>query len=191
MNPEKKRIFKRKAFKKLCILTWGILMVISNPHMLPAQRTLKKSTTSMKKIIRKDKPNILWITTEGLPLKVLSCYGGTLIKTPNIDRIAKEGMLFQNSFCTNGLCAPSRATLLTGKYSHLNGMLANPGDVTGVQENYFDAKQETFARILQQNRYKTGIVGKWHLKDKAGKASNTGETGFHYFVIKNGEGGPY
>jgi len=191
MNPEKKRIFKRKAFKKLCILTWGILMVISNPHMLPAQRTLKKSTTSMKKIIRKDKPNILWITTEGLPLKVLSCYGGTLIKTPNIDRIAKEGMLFQNSFCTNGLCAPSRATLLTGKYSHLNGMLANPGEVTGVQENYFDAKQETFARILQQNGYKTGIVGKWHLKDKDGKASNPGEAGFDYFVFKNGAGGPY
>jgi arylsulfatase A-like enzyme len=191
MNTQKKKVFKGKSFKQLGILILGILIVFSNAQMTLAQKTSKKSASSIKKDITKRKPNILWITTEGLPLKVLSCYGGTLIQTPNIDRIAKEGMLFQNSFCTNGLCAPSRATLLTGKYSHLNGMLANPGNVTGVQDNYFDAKQETFARILQQNGYKTGIVGKWHLKDKDGKASNPGEAGFDYFVFKNGAGGPY
>jgi arylsulfatase A-like enzyme len=137
-------------------------------------------------------PNIVWITTEGLPLKVMSCYGGTLIQTPNIDRLAKEGMLFRNSFCTNGLCAPSRATLLTGKYSHLNGMTTNPGETTGgVTNSSFDPNQETFARILQEHGYKTGMVGKWHLVDKDGMASNPGIAGFDYFVFKNGAGGPY
>ena len=61
------------------------------------------------------RPNVLWITGEGIPLKALSCYGSTLIQTPHIDRIANEGMRFENSFVTNALCAPSRATLLTGQ----------------------------------------------------------------------------
>jgi hypothetical protein len=61
------------------------------------------------------RPNILWITTEGVPTTALSCYGSRLIETPNIDRIAQEGMRFENSFTTNALCAPSRATLLTGR----------------------------------------------------------------------------
>lgn len=72
-------------------------------------------------------PNILWITGEGVPISALSCYGSKLIQTPNIDRIANEGMRFENAFCTNALCAPSRATLLTGTYNHVNGMLGNPG----------------------------------------------------------------
>src|SRR5690242_15727204 len=134
------------------------------------------------------KPNILWITGEGVPVSALSCYGSRLIKTPNIDRIANEGMRFTNSFCTNALCAPSRATLLTGKYDHLNGMLSNPGETTGgVTESTtsFDASQETLPKILKRNGYQTGIVGKWHLP------ANPGECGFDYFVYKNGAGGPY
>src|ERR1700739_2412561 len=68
------------------------------------------------------KPNLLWITIEGVPLSVIGCYGSKLMSTPHIDRLANEGMRFDNSFTTNALCAPSRAVLLTGKYSHLNGM---------------------------------------------------------------------
>lgn len=132
------------------------------------------------------KPNILWITTEGVPLSALSCYGSTLIHTPNIDRIAREGMRFENSFTTNALCAPSRATLLTGKYSHLNGMLTNPGTTTGLpNSSTFDAAQETLPKILRRHGYQTGLVGKWHLP------ANPGEAGFDYFVFKRGAGGPY
>jgi arylsulfatase A-like enzyme len=130
--------------------------------------------------------NILWITREGVPLSALSCYGSQLIQTPNIDRIAREGMRFENSFTTNALCAPSRATLLTGKYSHLNGMHSNPSDTTnGVTRASFDAAQETVPKILRRAGYQTGMVGKWHLP------VNPSEAGFDYFVFKHGAGGPY
>ena len=134
------------------------------------------------------RPNFLWITTEGVPLKVLGCYGSQLMSTPHIDRIANEGMRFDNSFVTNALCAPSRATLLTGKYNHLNGMLANPGDTTqGVTaaSSSFDASQQTLPKILKSHGYQTGMVGKWHLP------ANPGKTGFDYFVFKPNAGGPY
>ncbi|HET7105034.1 MAG TPA: sulfatase, partial [Terracidiphilus sp.] len=132
------------------------------------------------------RPNILWITTEGVPLSVLSCYGSQLMQTPNIDRIAREGMRFDNSFTTNALCAPSRATLLTGKYSHLNGMRSNPPDTTqGVTTSTFDPAQETLPKILRRAGYQTGLVGKWHLM------ANPGEAGFDYFVFKRNAGGPY
>lgn len=134
------------------------------------------------------RPNILWITGEGVPTAALSCYGGRLISTPNIDRIAKEGMRFTNSFVTNGLCAPSRATLLTGTYNHINGMYGNPGvpaAKTGSMVPHFDPAQETFPKILKRHGYRTGMVGKWHLP------VNPAATGFDYFVYKNGAGGPY
>jgi arylsulfatase A-like enzyme len=133
------------------------------------------------------KPNILWITGEGVPVQALSCYGSQLIKTPNIDRIANEGVRFDNAFTTNALCAPSRATLLTGTYTHINGMIGNP-DVPGIPESempHFDAAQETLPKILKRHGYQTGMVGKWHLP------VNPAETGFDYFVYKEGAGGPY
>jgi arylsulfatase A-like enzyme len=134
------------------------------------------------------RPNILWITGEGVPTAVLSCYGSQLIKTPNIDRIANEGMRFTNSFVCNGLCAPSRATLLTGTYNHINGMYGNP-DIPAAKSGslvpHFDPMQETFPKVLKRHGYQTGTVGKWHLP------VNPAETGFDYFVYKNGAGGPY
>lgn len=131
-------------------------------------------------------PNILWITGEGVPVPALSCYGGRFLETPNIDRIANEGVRFENAFCTNGLCAPSRATLLTGAYSHVNGMLSNPEVMSpGDPPSRFDPAQETVAKILKRNGYQTGMVGKWHLP------VNPAKTGFDYFVYKEGAGGPY
>ena len=131
-------------------------------------------------------PNILWITGEGVPVSALSCYGSRLIETPNIDRIAKEGIRFENSFTTNALCAPSRATLLTGTYTHINGMTSNPGFATvNTPTPQFDTAQETFPKILKRHGYQTGLVGKWHLP------ANPARTGFDYFVYKNGAGGPY
>ncbi len=133
------------------------------------------------------RPNILWITGEGVPQAALSCYGSRLIETPNIDRIAKEGLRFTNSFVTNGLCAPSRATLLTGTYNNINGMYGNPDipATTGTMMPHFDPAQETFPKILKRNGYQTGTVGKWHLP------VNPAKCGFDYFVYKNGAGGPY
>lgn len=132
------------------------------------------------------RPNILWITGEGVPIHALSCYGGRLLETPNIDRIAKEGIRFENSFCTNGLCAPSRATLLTGTYDHINGMYDNPDvNLTKGPRPHFDPAQVTFPRILKQHGYQTGTVGKWHLP------VNPADVGFDYFMYKEGAGGPY
>lgn len=196
MPQEKKHISRKDALKRLGGLA------LSLPLGIPVTSSvIEKASTSQSRfpnIIphrKRDKPNILWITTEGVPLSVLSCYGSRYSKfmqTPNIDRIANEGMLFRNSFCNNALCAPSRATLLTGKYNHLCGMEVNPGH--SVESNpltFFDPTQQTFPKILKQNGYKTGIVGKWHLTSAPGKPANPGVAGFDYFVFKRGAGGPY
>jgi arylsulfatase A-like enzyme len=158
------------------------------PQASPASETPQQPAAAKHPLSgRTDKPNVLWITTEGVPLATLGCYGSRLISTPNIDRIAHEGMRFNNSFVTNALCAPSRATLLTGKYSHLNGMISNPADTTsGVTvSSHFDETQETLPKILKRAGYQTGLVGKWHLP------ANPGRAGFDYYAYKNGAGGPY
>ena len=105
----------------------------------------------------------------------ISAYGSNLISTPNIDRIANEGARFNNSFVTNSICAPSRAVLLTGKYSHLNGVLDN--------NQIFDGEQETFPKILQEAGYETSMIGKWHLKSKP--------TGFDNWKVLKGQGEYY
>ena len=121
-----------------------------------------------------NRPNILFIFTDDHAAHAMSCYGSKINKTPNLDRIANEGMLFQNCFATNSLCGPSRAVIQTGKYSHLNGFLRNG--------NKFDNTQQTFPKLLQKAGYQTAIVGKWHLA--------TTPTGFDYSEVLIGQG-PY
>ncbi len=105
---------------------------------------------------RAARPNILFIMSDDHAQRAVSAYGDSLIETPNIDRIADQGVLFANSFVTNSICAPSRAVLLTGKYSHVNGLRDN--------RDAFDGSQETFPKLLRAAGYETAIVGKWHLK---------------------------
>ncbi len=157
------------------------------PPVLAANQTVSSPRPAPRAKARSGKPNILWITGEGVPVSALSCYGSKLIHTPNIDRIANEGVRFRNAFTTNALCAPSRAALLTGTYSHVNGVIANPGIqvISGEPQPTFDENQITVAKLLKQNGYQTGIVGKWHLP------ANPGKVGFDYFVFKEGAGGPY
>ena len=103
------------------------------------------------------RPNIIFIMTDDHAAHALSCYGSKINVTPNLDRIAKDGMRFENCFCTNSICAPSRAVILTGKYSHINGKYDNK------RGNPFDGSQETFPKVLQRNGYQTAMIGKWHL----------------------------
>ena len=122
-----------------------------------------------------ERPNIIFIMSDDHSVAAISAYGSNLISTPNIDRIANEGAKFNNSFVTNSICAPSRAVLLTGKYSHLNGVLDN--------NQIFDGEQETFPKILQEAGYQTSMIGKWHLKSKP--------TGFDNWKVLKGQGEYY
>jgi len=121
------------------------------------------------------RPNILFIMSDDHAAPAIRAYGSKINNTPNIDRIAEAGMRFTHCFCTNSLCAPSRATILTGKYSHLNGVLDNA--------TRFDANQQTLPGLLQQAGYQTAIVGKWHLRSEP--------TGFDYSHILIGQGTYY
>ena len=118
------------------------------------------------------RPNIVFIMSDDHAQHALSCYGGTIDPTPNIDRLAEEGMKFNHCFVTNSLSAPSRAAILTGKYGHLNS----------VKMNYdlFNNTQPYLGKWLSKAGYQTAMIGKWHLKSHP--------TGFDYWKILPGQG---
>ena len=121
------------------------------------------------------RPNIVFIFSDDHALQAIGAYGSKVNRTPHIDRLAHEGALYVNSFCANSICGPSRACILTGKHSHLNGFLRN-GD-------RFDGEQTTFPKILSNAGYHTAMIGKWHL--------GTNPTGFDYWEILPGQGSYY
>ena len=121
------------------------------------------------------RPNIIYIMSDDHASHAMSCYGSKVNQTPHLDRIANEGVRFTNAFCTNSICGPCRAVVLTGKYSHINGFKDNGSK--------FDGSQQTFPKLLQKAGYQTAMVGKWHLK--------TDPTGFDYWNILPGQGAYY
>ncbi|SHM91655.1 Arylsulfatase A [Cyclobacterium lianum] len=123
-------------------------------------------------------PNILFIFSDDHAFQAISAYGNrlaALAPTPNIDRIARRGMRFDKAYVTNSICAPSRATVLTGTHSHVNGQRTN-GDT-------FDGSQITFPKLLKENGYRTALIGKWHLR--------SAPTGFDHWEILPGQGHYY
>lgn len=120
-------------------------------------------------------PNILFIFSDDHATAAIGAYGSTINQTPNLDRIAAEGAVFRNSFCANSICGPSRACILTGKHSHVNGFLRN-GD-------RFDGSQVTFPKLMQDAGYQTALIGKWHL--------GTDPTGFDHWEVLPGQGSYY
>jgi arylsulfatase A-like enzyme len=121
------------------------------------------------------RPNILFIFSDDHALMGLGAYGSKVAKTPNLDRLAKEGMLFRHCLVTNSICGPSRATVLTGKFNHINGFPDN--------SSYFDNTQQTYPKLLQKAGYQTCVIGKWHLESDP--------TGFDEWCVLPGQGSYY
>ena len=127
---------------------------------------------------KEERPNILFIFTDDHATQAISAYGGMLADiapTPNLDRLAGEGILFRKCYVTNSICGPARAVIQTGKYSHLNGFRQN-GD-------QFDGTQPTAPKYLQKSGYQTAVIGKWHLASMP--------TGYDHFEVLKGQGAYY
>jgi arylsulfatase A-like enzyme len=125
--------------------------------------------------IAQQKPNILFIMSDDHDANAISAYNKNLVQTPNIDRLAKEGLLFNRSFVGNSLCGPARASIITGLFSHKNGFRDN--------RSKFDPSQQTLPKLLRQSGYQTAVVGKWHLVSYP--------TGFDYWKVLPGQGQYY
>jgi arylsulfatase A-like enzyme len=152
-----------------------IKQIIMNKYLIPGLALLTGMGCKQARESRPEQPNIIFIFTDDHSFQTLSAYDNRYIETPNLDRIAKDGLLFANSFVSNSISAPSRATLLTGKHSHANGQRTN--------EDIFDGSQQTFPKLLQENGYQTALIGKWHLQSDP--------TGFDYWNILPGQGHYY
>jgi len=134
-------------------------------------------------------PNIIFIMTDDQSRRSVSVYEGAINQTPNIDRLGEEGAVFLNSFVANSICNPSRASILTGKHSHKNGVVGNASPWNNSQTN--------LPRMFQEEGYTTALIGKWHMNDPPGdefhysnRLTGAGKQGFYYnpeFVSGDGD----
>ncbi|WP_298511165.1 sulfatase [uncultured Kordia sp.] len=157
--------------KKLYIIIVGVLAFYA------CKENKKEQVLNTVEVAEFQQPNIIYIMADDLTTQAISAYGGIykdIAPTPNIDRIAKEGMLFQDVLCTNAICGPSRAAILTGNYSNLNGYYKNESG------GKFNASQWTFPQEFQKSGYQTSLFGKWHL--------GTEPKGFDVFKYHNSAG---
>ncbi len=121
-------------------------------------------------------PNIIFIMSDDHAAHAMSCYGSKINSTPNLDRIAEGGMRFDNCFCTNSICTPSRAAILAGTYNHVNGVT--------TLDTEMDNRLQTFPKLLQGAGYQTAVFGKWHL----GTGPEHCPTGFDDWAVLPGQG---
>jgi arylsulfatase A-like enzyme len=156
---------KMKHFKSTYSILFFLAALIASSNSAIAQTAPAKGK----------RPNIIFILSDDHAYQAIGAYGNKIAKTPNIDRLAKEGALFKNTIVTNSICGPSRATFLTGKYSHKNGYPLN--------EQKFDTNQQLFPSLLQEGGYQTAWLGKWHLGNLP--------KGFDYYNILDGQGQYY
>jgi len=154
-----------RSFFACVALLWLVPMVVRADDSAAAKESARR-------------PNILFIMSDDHAAHALGCYDSKINETPNLDRLANEGMRFTNCFCTNGICGPSRAVILTGKYSHINGFVDN-----NHRHSRFDNRQQNVAKLLRKAGYETAMIGKWHLRCKP--------TGFDYWQILPGQGAYY
>lgn len=125
---------------------------------------------------QKKQPNIVIIVSDDHAFQAISAYGNKQVSTPNIDRIANEGVLFNKGYVTNSICGPSRAVILTGKYSHKNGFKDN-------ENSRFNGDQDSFIKRLTAGGYQTAWIGKWHLESDP--------QGFSYWQVLPAQGQYY
>src|SRR5690606_32693579 len=158
--------------KKRNIMRWNLILLAL------VLATACKEREKQGETVGERPPNILFIMADDHAFQAISAYGhelGKLAPTPNIDRIARNGALFLNNFCTNSICGPSRAVILTGKHSHVNGFRMNG--------ERFDNGQATLPKYMKELGYQTALVGKWHLHGRP--------TGFDHWEILNDQGNYY
>ena len=152
--------------KVVCSTLLSLVAVVAFSHVAIAADARRPNAV---------KPNIVWMFSDDHAYQAIGAYGGRFEKenlTPNIDTLAKDGMVFDRAYVANSICAPSRATLLTGKHSHLNGKYDNRGG--------FNHDQQQFQKILQKSGYQTAMIGKIHL--------NGSMQGFDYWEVLPGQG---
>jgi arylsulfatase A-like enzyme len=151
--------------------TWFCLILMA--ALACAGRSPSRAAEPPAKGVRP--PNIVFLFSDDHALQAIGAYGSRINQTPRLDQLANQGMTFDRSFCANSICGPSRACILTGKHSHLNGFMRN-GDT-------FDGSQVTLPKLLQQAGYQTAMIGKWHLE--------SAPTGFDHWEVLPGQGNYY